>query len=63
MARVTYAPPCRNDGSYRFHMLDGNAELSIHCTTPVEVYLLRLYASNMARWDSYDAICRAHKRM
>jgi hypothetical protein len=28
-------------------------ELSIHCTTPVALYLRAEYASNMARWLSY----------
>jgi hypothetical protein len=30
----------------------GQALFSIHWMTPVEVYLLRLYASNMARMPS-----------
>jgi len=52
---TTYAPPGRIEGSYRFHMLDGAALFNIHCTTPVDVYLLRPYASNMALWLSYAA--------
>jgi hypothetical protein len=36
-------------------MLEGQAEFSIHCTSPVALYLLHEYPSNMALWLSYAA--------